>query len=74
MAWVDRIKGLGHAEASVVRWGEASRGNYIIFDVRERIVVLGRGVRRQYLGAEERTAHISRCDEGQPYLSFADLR
>ena len=39
LAWVDRVNGLDQAEECVVRLGEASPGDYIIFDVRERTVV-----------------------------------
>jgi hypothetical protein len=39
LAWVDRVNGLEQAEECVVRLGEASPGDYIIFDVRERTVV-----------------------------------
>ena len=39
VAWVDRVNGLDEAEKRVVRLEQASPGNYIIFDVRERTVV-----------------------------------
>lgn len=39
LTWVDRVSGLQQAEEHVVRLGETSPGNYIIFDVRERTVV-----------------------------------
>jgi len=39
LTWVDRINGLQEAEERVLRLGEATPGNYIIFDVRERTVV-----------------------------------
>jgi hypothetical protein len=39
LTWVDRVNGLQQAEEHVVRLGETSPGNYIIFDVGERTVV-----------------------------------
>ena len=63
LTWVGRVNGLQQAEEHVVRLGETSPGNYIIFDVKERAVVWSGntqrqgGLRREF--AEEKTAHIS---------------
>jgi hypothetical protein len=64
LTWVDRVNGLQQAQEHVVRLGETSPGDYLIFDVKERTVVwVGNtrqqcGLRREF--AEERTAQLSR--------------
>ena len=48
LAWVERVNGLRQAEESVGRWAQGIPGNYIIFDVRERIVVWAGNALQQF--------------------------
>jgi len=76
VAWVDRVNGLDEAEERVVRLEQASPGNHIIFDVRERTVVRVRNAWPQSLGVSNRHMRLRSggLDEESGWLDKATSR